>query len=177
MKIPLAKLEAILLYFANNANYLGKIKLMKLFYFLDFMHVKKYGIPVTGDIYFNLEKGPIPTVIMNMIDELAINPEESKLSDTVKIETPRGTNRMQKIVPLHKFNNSSMKLFSKSEIDTLEEVIRRFKDTNTDDLIKLSHAEAPWRMTDYLEKIPYALAGKDTDSTYTSEEIETINSI
>ena len=71
MVIPLTKIKAILLYFSNNTNirYLGKIKLMKLFYFLDFMHVKEYGIPVTFDTYYHLEKGPIPTFIMNLVDE------------------------------------------------------------------------------------------------------------
>ncbi|HKX72944.1 MAG TPA: Panacea domain-containing protein [Candidatus Saccharimonadales bacterium] len=178
MKIPLAKLKATLLFFANNTNptYLGKIKLMKLFYFLDFMHIKKYGIPVTGDTYYHLEKGPIPTVILNLVDQLVVNPEESKLSDSIQIETPAGT-RMQRITPTKSLTDDDLKMFSKSELDTLAEVAKRFKDTSTDEIIKASHAEAPWRMTDYLDVIPYALAGNDTDSQYTSEEIELVNSI
>lgn len=175
--IPLAKLKAILLYFANNTNYLGKVKLMKLFYFLDFMHVKKYGIPVTGDTYYNLEKGPIPTVIMNMVDELILEPEESKLSDTIKVETPPDTARMQKVIPLKPFTDEDKKLFSKSELDALEEVVKLYKDTNTDGMIEASHGEAPWRLTEYREKIPYSLAGKDPNSAFTSEEIEELNSL
>ena len=55
MKIPMPKLKAILLYFGTYTDnrFLGKVKLMKLFYFLDFMHVKKYGTPVTYDTYVN----------------------------------------------------------------------------------------------------------------------------
>ncbi len=178
MKMPLAKLKATLLFFANNTNptYLGKIKLMKLFYFLDFMHFKKYGIPVTGDTYYNLEKGPIPTVILNLVDQLAASPEESKLSGTIQIVTPPGT-RMQRITPTKSLTEDDLKLFSKSELDTLSEVAKRYKDTNTDDIIKASHSEAPWLMTDYLEVIPYSLAGKDNDSQYTSEEIELVSSL
>ena len=178
MKMTLAKLKATLLYFANETNptYLGKIKLMKLFYFLDFMHVKKYGIPVTGDTYYNLEKGPIPTVILNMIDELAVNPEESKLTDVIHIETPPGT-RMQKVIPSRNFSEEDEKLFSKSELDTLREVAKKFGNTNTDDIIEASHTEAPWRTTEYLEVIPYSLAGMDEDSLFTSEDIELLNSL
>ena len=57
--ITLDKIKSIKIYFAKNTNsqYLGKVKLMKLFYFLDFTHVKDYGIPVTYDTYYKLETG------------------------------------------------------------------------------------------------------------------------
>lgn len=176
--IPLTKLKAIMLYFANNTNplYAGKIKFMKLFYFLDFLHVKKYLTPVTGDQYFNLEKGPIPTVIMHMIDQLLLDPESSKIADTIKIETPKGS-IMQRIIPLRKFTKEDSKLFSKSEMDTMEEVVRRFKNMDTDTIIKLSHVEAPWKDTNYRDPIPYSLAGRDPDSTYTEGEIKELNSL
>ena len=176
--IPLTKLKAIMLYFANNTNprYAGKIKFMKLFYFLDFLHVKKYLTPVTGDQYFNLDKGPIPAVILHMIDELLLDPESSKIADTIAVETPKGS-KMQKIIPLRKFTNEDVKLFSKSEIIILKEVVRRFKNTDTDTIIKLSHAESPWKDTNYRDPIPYSLAGRDPDSVYTEAEIKELNSL
>ena len=90
MKIHFNKLKLILLYFSNNCEYLGKIKLMKLFYFLDFMHVKKYGTPITFDNYINLEKGPIPSTIFNIVTEAAEDPEFSQLADVVHFETQKG---------------------------------------------------------------------------------------
>ena len=73
MKIPLSKLKAMLLFFASNTNpaLLGKVKLMKLFYFCDFMNIKKYGAPITFDNYVHLEHGPIPSTIMNLVSLIA----------------------------------------------------------------------------------------------------------
>ena len=39
------------------------------------------------------------------------------------------------------------------------------------------HKEAPWKETRYLEDIPYSLAGKDSDSKFSSQEIEELLSV
>lgn len=178
MHIPLSKLKALMLYLScsTSPRHAGKTKFMKLFYYLDFLHVKKYGTPVTGDQYYNLDRGPIPTVIMNMVQELFIDPENSELADTIAIETSPNS-LMQKIVATRLFNKDDAKLFSDSELDTLKEVIRRFKDTDTNTIVRMSHNEAPWKATNYRDPIPYSLAGRDPDSNFTEAEIQTLNSI
>ena len=178
MQIPLTKLKAVMLYLANNTNprHAGKTKFMKLFYFLDFLHVKKYASPITGDQYYNLDKGPIPTVILNMVNELSSDPESSEIADSIAIEKPTNS-LMQKIVPIRKFTNDDKKLFSKSEMDTLQEVVRRFKDTDTNSIVKMSHKEAPWKDTNYRDPIPYSLAGRDSDCLYSEKDLEILNSL
>src|SRR5258708_29401514 len=100
MNLPIAKLKAILLYFANytDTTFLGKVKLMKLFYFLDFMHLKTYGSPVTFDNYVNMEHGPIPSYIKNLVDTSTDDMDSSALADTISCEWPTGT-RMCRILP------------------------------------------------------------------------------
>ena len=178
MRVPLAKLKAIMVYFANETDprHCGKTKLMKLFYYLDFYHVKKYATPITGDQYFHLERGPIPTVILNMVDSLLSDPEGAELADTIAIETKHGSS-MQRVVALREFTNEDAKLFSKSEMDVMKEVVRKFKDTDTNSIVNLSHKEAPWKDTDYRDPIPYSLAGRDADSLFSESEIELINSL
>ncbi|NCN39598.1 MAG: SocA family protein, partial [Candidatus Aenigmarchaeota archaeon] len=75
MKIPTAKLKAILLYFCNytDTTFLGKTKLMKLFYFADFTHLKQFGSPITYDTYVKLEHGPIPSTIKSLVDTACEN--------------------------------------------------------------------------------------------------------
>lgn len=172
MNISLAKLKAIILYFTQNTNpqYLGKIKLMKLFYYLDFLHVKSYGISVTGDQYFHLEKGPIPTTIMNLVGELASNPEASKLADDISIQTPAGT-RMMQVTANRKFSEKDANLFSESELEVLETVAKRFGEESTDAIVESSHSESPWKETEYGQTIPYELAAHDPDSRFNEEEI------
>lgn len=172
MKIPLVKLKAILLYLANNTDpkFLGKVKLMKLFYFLDFMHVKKYGTPVTYDTYINLEHGPIPSAIKNLIDTADDDLDASALADTVRFERPKGT-RMCRVLPNRKFTEKDRRLFSETELDILQKVCQLFGDKNTQYVEKISHKEAPWDRTSFLDKIPYELAAEDPDSDFNKEDI------
>lgn len=172
MIIPLPKLKAILLYFCNNTNvkYLGKVKLMKLFYFLDFTHLKTYGSPVTYDTYINMEHGPIPSFIKNLVDTATDDIDSSALADTIEIERPKGTD-MYRVLPKRKFSENDKKYFSETELDILNKVCQKFGNVNTKYIEDASHKEAPWKETSLLQTIPYELAAKDIDSKVTEEEI------
>jgi uncharacterized phage-associated protein len=178
MNISLAKLKALLLYFGNNTNtkYLGKVKLMKLFYFLDFIHLKKYGAPVTFDRYIHLEHGPIPQSIKNLIDTASDDENDSMLADVIEFERPQGT-EMVKMLPKRNFTETDKKLFSETELEVLAEVCQRFGNVKTKFIEDASHNEAPWKETFPLQDIPYALAAKDSDCFVTREEIELMESL
>jgi len=177
-RLSLPKLKAIILYFANNTDtkYLGKVKLMKLFYFLDFMHVKKYGSPVTYDTYVNLDRGPIPSFIKNIVDSSADEPQKSSLSDIIKFETPSGT-IMKRVLPKRDFTEQDAGLFTQTELEVLKEVTRLYSNKNTDYVEKKSHDEAPWKETKYLDEIPYVLATLDEDCDVGADEIELLLSL
>lgn len=173
MKIPINKLKLILMYFCENTDsrFLGKVKLMKLFYFLDFMHVKRYGIPVTYDTYVKLEHGPIPTTIMNLINTACDDIDSSVLSDTLKFETPEGT-LMKRAKSIRKITENDLNNFSDSEIQVLQTVCQRFGDKNTKFIEDASHNEAPWINSDLFEEIPYTFAAKDRDCEVSADEIK-----
>lgn len=173
MKIPLPKLKAILLYFCENTDprFLGKVKLMKLFYFLDFTHVKTYGSPVTYDNYVNLEHGPIPSFIKNLVDTAADDIDTSRLADTIYFERPAGID-MYRVLPIRKFTEEDKKYFSETELEILEKVCARFGNKNTNYIEEASHKEAPWKETYFLDEIPYTLAADDIDCAVDKEEIE-----
>ncbi len=171
--ISLDKIKSIIVYFAQNTNtqYLGKVKLMKLFYFLDFNHVKEFGIPITFDTYYKLDKGPIPSYIKNVVDDACESEENSLLSDSISFETPTGT-QMQKVVAHRKFNDRDKKLFSKSELEILEKVCERFSEASTNQMIELTHKESPYIESELSQVIPYELAAKDPDSKFNADEIK-----
>lgn len=173
MKIPLPKLKAILLYFATHTDtkYLGKVKLMKLFYFLDFMHLKTYGAPVTYDSYIKLNHGPIPSFIKNLVDDAADDIDHSVLSDIIHFERPAST-KMYKILPNREFTEKDKEYFSETEFEILAKVCVRYGNDNTGKIEDASHKESAWRETSFLEKIPYSLAAQDPDSKVSKEEIE-----
>ena len=173
MNLPLPKLKAILLYFSNytDTKFLGKTKLMKLFYFLDFMHLKEYGTPVTFDTYVKLERGPIPSTIKNLVDTAADEIDMSELSDTIHFEKPEGIS-MVRVLPNRNFTKKDESLFSETELEILKKVCLRFGDKNTQYVEKASHLEAPWRLTEIPDDISYTLAAEDPDSKVSKEEIE-----
>ncbi len=178
MNIPSGKLKAILLYFGNNTDtkYLGKVKLMKLFYFLDFLHVKKYGSPVTYDTYIHLEHGPIPSLIKNLIDTASEDLDNSLLTDTIAFEKPSGIN-MIRMLPKRSFSESDKKYLSETELEILNLVCAKFGGKNTKYIKDMSHKEAPWSNTQLLQKISYQLAAEDPDCQVEREDIELLEKI
>lgn len=178
MKLPLPKLKAIILYFATytDPRFLGKVKLMKLFYFLDFIHLKKYGAPVTYDTYVNLEHGPIPTEVKNLVDTADDDVDNSVLADTVRFHQPEGMN-MHRVIVTRPFNEQDKRYFSQTELEVLAIVCHRFGNKTTKDVEEAAHKEAPWRETRLLETISYTLATKDDDCLVSEEEIKAILSI
>jgi uncharacterized phage-associated protein len=176
--IPLRKLKAIILYFCSHTDnkFLGKVKLMKLFYFADFGHLKKYGAPITFDTYVKLEHGPIPSTIKNLVDTASDDIDNSELVDTISIEKPEGTD-MCRIIGLRKFSEADAKLFSRAELETLKEVCIRFGDKNTKNIEDSSHNEAAWQKTNLLDPIPYTLASDDKDCRVSKEELELLEKI
>ena len=172
MDIPLIKLKAILLYFATHTNpkYLGKTKLMKLFYFLDFTHVKKHAVPITYDTYYHLEHGPVPTVIMNMINLAIDDPKNSPFLDTITFEKAPGID-MVKIKPARQFTQKDESLFSRAELETLKQIAVDFENKETKYLEELSHSESGWKNTQPRQTISYEHAALDKDSQVSKEEI------
>lgn len=168
----------MLRYFCSNTDprFLGKTKLMKLFYFADFLHVKKYGTSITRDVYFHLEHGPIPSTILNLVNSVIDEPEDAILSDTITVNQKPGF-KMHQIQCVKGFSEDDKKYFSDKELEILERVVERFGDKPTKLMEDASHQEAPWRLTTEGEEIPYVLATKDEDCRTTAEEIELLSRI
>ena len=178
MKIPLPKLKAMILFFGKytDPRLLGKVKLMKLFYFADFGHLKKYGTPITYDTYVHLEHGPIPSAIMNLVCGTGDDIDNSDLSDTIAIEID-DVSRMHRIKPLREFREEEKGYFSKGELSILVEVCKRFHSMNAKQIEEASHQEAAWRDTKPRETISYSLALNDRDCLIDKEEMEILMKI
>lgn len=171
-QIPLQKIKAILLYFCENTNprFLGKVKLMKLFYFLDFLHVKKHGTPITYDCYYNLDHGPIPSLIKNLVDDVDGDIDNSSLADTIYIKKENGE-LIHRVQGVRNFTKQDSKIFATSELEVMKLVCSRFGESNTRQIETESHSEAPWQKTTFREKIPYKLAAQDPDCKVSEEDI------
>lgn len=151
-KIDQAKYRNAVLFFAHRINNgtLGKLKLMKLLYFLDFDFFEKYGSSVTGDEYLRFENGPVPRMAEKVLK--AMNGHDIKIT---RRKIAKGYNDQQLIEPLKDFNIS---VFSKEEILMFEEIADKWEKFSGTEMKNASHGEAPWIATKPNEVIDYNLA-------------------
>lgn len=151
-KINEKKYKNIVLFFANKIKNgtLGKLKLMKLLYFLDFDFFEKYGQSVSKDEYLRFENGPVPRMAEKILKQM--DGKEIKIS---KIKIGFGYNDKQHIEPLKDFD---INLFSKEELMMLEEIADKWERFSGSEMKTASHGEAPWIATEPNKVIDYNLA-------------------
>lgn len=151
-KINEKKYKNVVLFFANKIKNgtLGKLKIMKLLYFLDFDFFEKYGKSVTGDEYLRFDNGPVPRMAEKFLKEM--NGTDVKIS-TRKIAD--GLRDQQHIEPLRLYE---MSLFSREELMMMEEVADKWEKFSGAEMKNASHGEAPWIATKANDVIDYNLA-------------------
>ena len=163
MAIDKEKYRNAILLFASNTPNLGRVKLNKLLYFLDFDHFEKYGEPVTGDTYQNNELGPVPMHVEQVISEM----ESERLIEVV-VE-PVIDYARYRLIPLSRYNSNA---FKPSEMEMLCAIADKWAHHTAKEIVIASHGEAPWVATRNGEIIPYALAyyrGKFEEPSYDEE--------
>ena len=151
------KLINAIIFFAHSTRYLGKTKLCKLLYFLDFEHFKENGRSVTGLDYYAWKMGPVP---VELYQEMEMpEPDMSEKIEFVEKTTRRGP--MLTINPLAQFDAA---FFSKRELRIMHQLAEEFRETLAEDMIEATHLEnQPWHRV-YVEEhklqqlIPYELA-------------------
>ena len=117
----------------------GKTKLVKLLYYLDFMHFRQTAKSVTGLQYYAWQFGPYPVSFASEIDHppedlskaLLISKEPEKKSLTIKARL--------------KFDKD---VFSQRELNLLEQIAFIFKEARAEDMVEASHLpNHPWDKT------------------------------
>ena len=69
-------------YFARQEGCeINKMKALKLIYFADRYHLRKYGRPITNDTYFALPYGPVASACLNLLNAGEFQTTESKYRD------------------------------------------------------------------------------------------------
>lgn len=143
------KLVNAVIYFAKNTNKLGKTKLMKLLFFLDFKHFKETARPVTNLEYFAWDRGPVPKDFFFEISGTKL-PED--LAGAISIQ---GSGDFQKISTKIGVK-PNMDYFSPREARILEEIAFVYRDVDAENISEISHLKnEPWEKT-LTEKGPKA---------------------
>lgn len=151
-KINQKKYKNAVLFFAKKIQNgtLGKLKMMKLLYFLDFDFFEKNGRSITGDEYLRFENGPVPHMGEKILKEM--NGKEIKIT---KRKVGEGYNDQQHIEALTDFD---VNVFEKEELLMLEEIASKWEKFTGTEMKNASHGEAPWIATKPNDVIDYNLA-------------------
>ncbi len=116
-----------------------KTKMNKLLFYADFLMFKQSGFSISGMRYKAIEMGPVPNNFQSVFEYLA-NQNEIEILYT---QFPKGYIGEKFIVKGNrKFNPE---LFTKEELDVLNEIVKVFGKCTTKEMIDLSHKEKAWK--------------------------------
>jgi len=157
--INIDKIKVIISYLADKVDKLYVTKLMKLFYYIDFISYAERKSSITNDVYYKLPYGPIPSFIKSEIDNLigSFSKEDikSQFSDIINLE--EGENKYGKII-ISKNKGYNFKKLSKYEVDLINEIIKKIGGKTARFLTNKTHREQPYLLTSKNSVISYELA-------------------
>ncbi len=135
--------------FCNN-NYLGKTKLNKLLYYLDFISFRDRKKSVTGDIYISKTYGPVPKEIDEMLAQM-------KSEKKIDIESPPEDEEKKGFSFKLKLDVDSS-CFDDYELNLLKEICSEFENWSTPKIVNQTHLEAPWFYSKPYDFVDYKYA-------------------
>ncbi len=125
----------------NNAH-LGKTKLMKLLYYLDFDHFEKYGTSVTGETYRRRQHGPFPSNATSLLQSM----ERDGLIERETVVVGTKT-QVRYSVTQQGMMAYDPGIFSDTESEILDAVSQEWKDVPGKAMVDMTHQEPPWKNT------------------------------
>lgn len=152
-KISQKKYRNAIIFFAKKIQNgtLGKLKMMKLLYYLDFDFFEKYGRSVTGDEYLRFENGPVPRMAAKIIKEMSSGKD-------IKITKRKMGNGYKDQEHIEAVTDFDINVFDKEELMMLEEIADKWEKFTGTEMKSATHGEAPWISTKPNEVIDYNLS-------------------
>ena len=127
----------------------GAVKLNKVLYYSDFSAFKKFGIPLTGRVYFRLPQGPAPRALLPIRSEL----EREGAIRIDKISLGNGI-RQDRTIALRA---PVLELFTADEIALVDAVIEQLWDQTATQVSDASH-DVRWKVLQDRDFLPYEFA-------------------
>lgn len=144
-RLDIDKVVELINYIALHVPFLHKVKLMKLLWYSDFLHYKRYGVALTGLVYRALPMGAVPDRHQTIMELDGVEFDEIEYRDY--------TGYRFKSSPDFRVNK-----LSDTEIEVIDEVIERFKNYSTEQIIERMHEEEAYKNTPKNQPISYKYA-------------------
>ena len=138
------KIVESLLYLAHKRPGADKYQAVKFFYLADREHLKRYGRPLTFDSYYALSYGPVASTTLDLLNGASpalFGAQEATLpfkteKGMVKTKSGKETETTFIRAPSRAVN---LDLFSRSDLEILDEIISKYKNASFDDLYNETH--------------------------------------
>lgn len=145
-KVPdLNKALNVIVFFAENMKPWQTV-LNKLLFYADFGHCKKTGQSITGLSYRAITYGVVPSNYDKLFSEAV---EQQVVSVRYQVFDNSATIGQQYIPSSEQVSKFNPELFTVSELETLENIVIKFSNFSTNDIIKANHEEKAW--LDYVQ--------------------------
>jgi len=130
--------QALNLFAIENGGAINKLKALKLVFFADRYHLRKYGRPITNDEYYAMPFGPVASGVKDIAEFSDFLGETERDYAEQFIEHPdRYTIRSKA--------TCNEKVFSKSEVDALRYAWEKFGHVEEFALAELTHQYPEWK--------------------------------
>lgn len=149
VELSLDKLAEVIEYLCQNRD-VYKTKLLKLLFYSDFIHYKKYNKSITGLRYVHLPLGPVPDEY-ELILGAVLQQRPNIQFELVDFGTYGG--EIVRVIEPRKPES-----LSTSELETIRKVSTRFEHFSSKKLSELSHTEQAYQETTHCEPISYQFA-------------------
>lgn len=133
MKFKQKKSVQAINYFARKGanNSINRLKLMKILWLSDRLHLMRYGRIILDDSYYAMPRGPVPS----MTNDISRDRETPYVVENLSINKHVLTSQKE----------VESQFFSESEIEVMEEVWKKFGDKSGFQLEELSHFYPEWK--------------------------------
>jgi uncharacterized phage-associated protein len=134
------------LYKLSNGYEINYMKLIKLLFFADRYHIRKYGDLISNDEYFAVKLGPIQSETKDIVTKEkwfynAISPENQKILNSHIVQTSKYT------ITINKIGDD---LLSESDIEAINFSVDTFNKFNEFELSNITHDYPEWYTYSYI---------------------------
>lgn len=129
--------QALNFFAVKNGGHINKMRSIKLIYFADRYHLRRYGRPITNDEYFAMSYGPVNSGVKD-IAEMSGFLGAKELDYASKFVAPSGYD-VQSILPV------DWDVFSQSDTEALSFAWERFSQYNEFQLAEITHQYPEWK--------------------------------
>jgi uncharacterized phage-associated protein len=160
MTADVNKLKSVIGYIASKKPGLGKLKLFKLLYLVDFTAYPELGHSITGEQYENFAMGPVPRTLWDNFNLLT-----GSCVTLTQVEMGFGLPEQQmRVRPGFQIQ------LTPEETSLIDGVLAKYGDMHGNALKELTHPHLTYRATARGDIIPYGMAGYIDYKQPTEEE-------